>query len=114
MAVISRNLETRATINDVWIERIGRDVRIFVGSDGMPVMEGDLAIVATAQRAGRAALLLATVHPVWVLIVGDDVVELRRGLVVPGAPSASTVYADGCALIDSHENDVRIFWVDPD
>src|SRR6266404_5704520 len=46
-------------------------------------VESDLAVLAPAGHAGRAALLLCAVDPVGKLVVGDDMVELRRGLVVP-------------------------------
>src|SRR5215469_14687642 len=35
-------------IDDVWIERIGRDVAIFLDPDGIPVAERNLAKIATA------------------------------------------------------------------
>ena len=41
-----------AAVNDVGIERIGRDVVVFLGADGVPFAEGDLAIVAAAVSLG--------------------------------------------------------------
>ena len=55
-AIISRQL---AAVDDVGIERIGHHVAVFFGSHGMPVAEGDLAVVAAAGDASRTALLLA-------------------------------------------------------
>ena len=104
----------RPAINDVGIQRIGRNITVFLGADRMPVAEGDLAVVAAAGDAGRAALLLAAVNPVGKLVVGADVIELRGRLVVPGAPGLAAVHADGGALIDRESNDVGVVRVDPD
>ena len=79
-------LRAVAAVDDVGIERIGRDVVVLLGADGMPVAEGDGAIVAAAGDAGGAALLLSAVDPVGRLVIGDDVIELGGGLVVPTAP----------------------------
>src|SRR6185312_1339085 len=80
----------------------------------VPVVEGDFAVVAPARCARRAALLLSAIDPIWELVVGDRVIELRRRLVVPGAPGAAAVYGDRRSLIDAQQNDVGILWVDPD
>src|SRR6185437_8772423 len=80
----------------------------------MPVVEGDFTVVAPARCARRAALLLSAVDPIRELVVGDHMIELRRRLVIPGAPGAAAVYGDGCALIDPQQNDVGILRVDPD
>ena len=79
----------------------------------MPIAKGDLAIIAAAGDAGGAALLLAAIDPIRKTVVGDHVVELRRGLVVPGTPSLAAVHADGCALVAGQQNDLRIFGIDP-
>src|SRR5207302_6215212 len=97
-----------AAVDDLGIERVGGDVAILIGADGMPVAEGDLAIVAAAGDAGGAALLLAAVDPVGNLVIGDDVIELRGGLVVPAAPGGAVVDADGGALVGGEEDDVGV------
>ena len=88
-----------AAVNDVRVERIGRDIAIFLDADGVPLAESDLAIVAAADDAGRAAFLLAAVDPVRELIVGDDMVKLRGRLVVPRTPGLPAVDGDDGALI---------------
>ena len=97
-----------AAVNDVGIERIGRDVAVFFDAHRLPVAEGDLAVIAAAGDADRAALLLAAVDPIGKPIVGDDVIELRGGLVVPGAPRLAAVDGDGRALVAGQDDDVGI------
>src|ERR1022692_4552839 len=96
------------------MERVGRDVVVFLGAHGMPFAEGDLAIVAAAGDGGGSALLLPAVDPVGRLVIGDDVIELRGGLVVPTAPGSAVVDGDGGALIGGEEDDVGVQGIDPD
>ncbi len=103
-----------AAVDDVGIERIGRDVVVLFGADGVPIAEGDGAIVAAAGDGDGAALLLSAVDPIGRLVIGDDVIELRGGLVVPTAPGAAVVDGDGGALIGGEEDDVGVQGIDPD
>jgi hypothetical protein len=48
------------------------------------------------------------------LVVGDDVIELGGGLVVPRAPGLARVDGDNRALVACEEKDVGIVGVDPD
>jgi len=68
------------------MEGIGGDEPVFVGAHRVPLSEGDLTVVAATDDADRPALLLAAVNVVGEFVVGADVVELGRGLVVPGTP----------------------------
>ena len=95
-------------------ERVGRDVAVLFDADRVPVAERDLAVVAAAGDAGRAALLLAAVDPVGKLVVGDDVIELGRRLVVPGTPGLAAVDGDDRALVAGEQDDVGIVGIDPD
>ena len=79
----------------------------------MPIAESDLAVNTAAGDAGGAALLLAAIDPVGKTIVGDDVVELRGRLVVPGTPSLAAIHADSRALVAGQQDDLRIFRIDP-
>src|SRR5271167_41909 len=47
------------------------------------------------------------------LIVGDDAIELRRRLVVPGGPSLSVVKADGRSLVCAENQPRRICRINP-
>src|SRR5713226_6804577 len=111
VAVEHRHL---AAINQIRMQRIGRDIAVFFDADGGPVAKSDFAKVAAAGGADRAAFLLASVDPVGELVVGDDVIEKRGGLVVPGTPGLAAVHADGRALVHGEGDDVGVFGIDPD
>src|SRR5882762_11764842 len=95
-AIVAREL---SAIDDIGVERVRRHIAIFLSSDGMPFAESDLAIVATAGDAGRAALLLAAAQTIRKGVVGIDVIHLRCRLVVPTAPGRSAVDGYHRALI---------------
>src|SRR5277367_5756537 len=116
LGLAGEHIEARgfAAVNQIGMQRVGRDVSIFFGADRMPIAKSDFAPVAAAGGAGGAAFLLAAVYPVGKLIVGDEVVELRAGLVVPTAPGFAAVDGDGGALVGREQNDARIFGIDPD
>src|SRR5271157_40477 len=103
-----------AAVDDVGIQRVGRNVRILRRAYRMPFAERDLAIVAAAGDARRSALLLPAIDPVGHLVVGNHVIKLRGRLVVPGTPGAAVVHADGRALVESQQDDVGILRIDPD
>ena len=114
IAVEPGDFEPRTAIDDVRIQRIGSHVGILISADRMPVIRRDLAIIATAEHSSGAALLLAAINPVRMLVVGDDMIELRGRLVIPGTPGASTVDSDRGALIYAEKDDVGILGIDPD
>src|SRR5450755_343949 len=80
----------------------------------MPFAEGDLAVVAAAGNADRAALLLSGAKAIGEGVVGGDVINLRGGLVVPGTPGLATVHCDDCALVAGDQDDLGIDGIDPD
>src|SRR6185436_14364882 len=97
----------------VRVEWIGSDITVLLDADRIPFAKRDCAIVAATGRSDRPALLLAAVYPIRYLVVGDHVVELRSGLVVPRAPRFSAVDGDRRTLIGREEHDVRIVGIDP-
>src|SRR5438309_1133355 len=56
--VKTRDFISSRAVNDIGVERIGRDVSIFDHSDGVPVAKCNLAIIAASRSTNRAALLL--------------------------------------------------------
>src|SRR5271165_965021 len=91
------------------IQRIGRDVAVFVASfDGTPIMEVQRTVFAAARRGYGAAVLLCSVDPIGNLIVHGDVIKLAGRLVEPGAPSLSSVARDDCALIATENHSLGI------
>src|SRR4029434_5367495 len=63
--------------DNVWIERIGNDVTIFLGRDRLPIAERDLAFIPAAFDSDRTAFLLSAVKPVRKRVVGANVIQLR-------------------------------------
>ena len=60
-----------------------------------------------------AVVLLGTVNPIREVIIGDDVVELARRLVVPRAPRLPTIDGDDDALVASENHAVVVDRIDP-
>ena len=91
-----RNFDTSVAaraVDDVGMQRVGRRVAVFDDARRMPFAQGDLAVVAAAGDADRAALLLPAHRPVGKGVRGSHVIELRGGLVVPGTPGLAAVHA---------------------
>src|SRR3989442_5226855 len=77
---------------NAWIERVWRDVAIFVARfHRPPIMKIQRTVTAAAWRGRRTAVLLCSVHPVRKPIVRSHMIELPGGLVVPGTPSFTAV-----------------------
>src|SRR4029077_1445208 len=95
-------------------ERIGDGVAILFNSDRRPFPESELAIIAAAGNAGGAALLLAAAHAIGKVVVGVDVIHLRRGLVVPGTPGGAAIHRNDGTLVADVQNDIGIVGIDPD
>ena len=86
-------------VDDVGIERIGRDVAVFLRGHGMPIAKSDRAVVAAAGDAHGAAFLLAAVKTIRKRVVRTDVIELRGRLVIPRAPALPAIDGDDRALV---------------
>src|SRR5439155_6986194 len=99
--------------DDVWIERIGNDVTIFLGCDRSPVAKRNLAFVAATFDSDRTAFLLTAVKPIRKRAVRAHVIQLRGRLVVPRAPALAAVHRDDRALVRAQQNDVGIIRVNP-
>ena len=100
-------------IDDVRILRIDGDVTAFRPSHRVPVAFGDLGMIRAARNGSRAAVLLRSVNVVRELVIGRHMIELRRRLVVPGAPCLACINADGCTLIGAQDHPRRFGRVDP-
>src|SRR6266568_5520168 len=78
----------------VGVERVGCDVLALPArAHGAPIPRVDGRKVAAAGGASGARVLLSPTYPVGEPVYCDDVVKLRRGLVVPRAPSLRAVQA---------------------
>src|SRR5438067_5513432 len=71
------------------------------------------AMISGAWSSGRTTVLLRAIDPVRKSIVGDHVIKLAGGLVVPGTPRSAGVARDDCALIAAHDHALRLFRIDP-
>src|SRR5215472_2035974 len=63
-----------AADDNVWIERIGNYITIFLGRNGSPITKRDLAFVAAAFYSNRTAFLLAAVKAIRKRVVRTDVI----------------------------------------
>ena len=112
--VVARELtHVAATEGHVWILRIDGDVGVLAPRHRKPVTLADEAVVRPAGDRNRTVVLLCTIKAIRLLIVGRDVVKLRRGLITLRAPRTAAVQRDGRAAIVAVDETVRIFRVDP-
>src|ERR1700719_4845494 len=79
----------------------------------MPLAHGDGAVVTAARDTDGAAFLLASATLIGKSRRHRDVINLRRGLVVPGTPGGSAVHGYERALIADEKDNVGIVGVDP-
>ena len=92
----------------------GRYVAAFPCANRVPVPECDAPIIAAARGGHGAAILLRTIDVVRKLVVRNHVVELRRRLVVPGAPALASIDADRRSLVATRDHPLRIRRIDPE
>ncbi len=102
-----------ATVDQVGIFGIGRSFAVLFDADGMPVVEGNLAIHAAAVHAGGTGILLAAAEAIGEGVVSGDVIHGGGGLGVPVAPGRAAVGGDDAALVADQQDDVRVGRVDP-
>src|ERR1700733_163001 len=100
--------------NDVSIQRIGRHITVLDHAHRMPFSKCDDTVVAAIRDANRTALLLPGTQSIRVRRRHTDVIQLRSGLVVPGAPRLATIDRDETALIADQRDVPRIIGTDPD
>src|SRR3984885_15207789 len=109
----TQDAEGASAVDDVLVRAIDDDVAAFLSADGRPIAKSDLAVIAAAGDGGGAAILLRAVNAIGETIVGCDVIELRRRLVVPGGPCGAAVEADGGALIAAENHARGVVGSDP-
>src|SRR5262249_21784992 len=101
--------------NDCCVVRVGSNVVVFApGGDFTELAEIDAVDVVSAARTPCSPrVLLCAVAQIRKPIVRDDVVELARGLVVPGAPGQTAIECHQGALINAENAPLRLGRVDP-
>ena len=95
---------TRAEINEIRIVGIERHISALARTGWEPVSRRDLSVIGAAQNRGTTAILLCPVHNIGKLVIGDDMVKLCRGLVVPSAPGLAAIETDRSSLVGSEKH----------
>src|SRR5712692_315343 len=104
----------RAAKDHARIQRVRRDITIFAARVHWPPnMEIQRAVTAAAWRGYRIAVLLRSVYPVGKLVIRHHVIELRRRLVEPGAPSVAAVARYNRCLIAAENHPPRLVGINP-
>ncbi len=67
----------------------------------------------SAGRSYGVAVLLRSIDPIGKSIVGDNMIKLAGGLVVPGTPRFTGTARDDGALIAAHDHSQRLVGIDP-
>src|SRR5215469_2434785 len=88
-------------VNNVWIRGIDNHVAALAWPCGKPVGRPNSPPGAATVDRNTAAVLLRSINRIGKLIIGRDVIKLRRRLVVPRAPCLSPIQADGRPLVGS-------------
>ena len=104
--------EARA-VDDIGIVRIGNIVVAFIGANRMPITIADRAVVASARNGHAAAVLLSGINVVRETLIGCQVIELSRRLVVPARPGQAAVDSDGGALVARRGHVIGMQRIDP-
>src|SRR5581483_1310152 len=114
-AIIAEKLTiSSAAINGVGIRRIRSNVTALAGACGVPIAEGDSAVIAAAEDVHAAAILLRAVNVVRKFVVYSDVIELGRRLVVPTAPGVAAINAHAHTLIAAENQSLRVRRINPE
>src|SRR4051794_22701431 len=92
--VEARDFIASGPINDVVVQWVRRDIAVLDHADGMPVSKSDFTVIAATGDADRTALLLPTTNFVRESVHDADVIDLRRGLVVPRTPGLAAIHTD--------------------
>ena len=96
------------------IQRVRRDVAIFVaGIHRPPIMRVQRTVPAAARSGRRTAVLLRTVHPVRKLVIRHHVIELPRWLVVPRTPRFTPIARHDRPLIAAENHPPRLIGINP-
>src|SRR3989442_1191199 len=102
-----------AGVNNVGVGRIGRDVARFPTAHRIPVGTIDGAVVAAAGDGDGAVVLLRPVDVVRSAGIGNDVIELRRGLIVLARPSFASIQTHSDATIVGNDHAGGIPGINP-
>ena len=100
-------------IHDIRVWRIRCDVSRFASAYVIPVGAVDGAFVAAARDANGGVILLRSVNPIRHRIVGNDMVELRRRLIILARPVLATIQSHSHAAVVRRDHALGIHRIDP-
>ena len=95
-------------VDDVRVGGLDGHLAALRQADGVAVVPRDDPLDRAAGNADGAVVLLRAVDAVGRLVVGDDGVQLGRGLVVYGAPRIAAVVGDACAAVVALDHAPRV------
>ena len=101
------------TVDNIRVERIGRDRAGLGRWQRGPIGHVDLTEVTAAAGHHSACILLRPQRPVRVPRVGGDVIDLRDGLGIPNAPGLAAIERDVRTLIRARQNALAVGGIDP-
>ncbi len=96
----------------LWIGNHG--IALARQTGGFPIAKRKYAFARPGADAHAAAILLCSVQPIGKTVVGGDVINLRRGLVVPGAPALAAIHANDSSLIAAEHHAIAILRIHPE
>ena len=116
--VQARELALARAVHDIAIPRAGQYGASLASRTGHPVLRRLVGAVAQPRQRRndqRAALvLLRAIELVRIVVVHEDLVDLRCALVVLRAPAGAAIDGDVRAAVVGLHHEVRIGGVDPD
>src|SRR5689334_18630680 len=99
LIVLQEDAVITAAIGDFGISRLRHAVSAFAISDPVPGAQRNHSSAVCARPFKRTFVLLRAVDMVRELVVNIDVVELRGGLIVLGAPGLTAIARHGRAAV---------------
>ena len=103
-----------ARVDDVEVARVGGDPGRLAAAHVVPVHLGDGAVADAGGDGHRRVVLLPSVDPEREAVVGDDAVDLRRGLIVLGRPRLAAVHGDLGSTVVAENHAPGLVGVNPE
>src|SRR6266850_1955876 len=100
-------------VNDIGIARIHGDGATFAAADGIPVAAIDEAAVAARADSDGGIVLLGAIDAIQKIIVGSNVIKLRRWLIGLRGPIFSAIHGDRCAAVVPVDHALGILGINP-
>ena len=102
-----------ASINNVIVIGINRDMCAFASRCGLPIVFRDAARFSSVSNSNGRIVLLRRIDAIRKSIVGGHAVKLRRRLISISTPSFTTVVSHLGTSVIAHNHAMGIFWCNP-